>query len=397
MTYTDRYLARARAHMTPNYAPAPFVADRGDGVWLWDIEGRRYLDFVGGIGVNALGHAHPEIAEAIAAQAKRLLHTGPLFYNATYIDVCERLARHSFGTRAFLSNSGTEAVEAAMKLARRWFFTRNEPRAGFVSTHGSFHGRTLGGLSLTGQPTYQSGFGPLLPDVTMVPFGDADAMAKAIGPTTAAVILEPIQGNSGVRLAPPGYLARVRELCTKAGCLLIFDEVQVGMARTGRWWAHEHDGVTPDIMTVAKAIGGGLPLGAMVTTDGIAQALGPGTHGSTFGGNPVACAAALKTFEIIERDGLVERTARIGELFAAKLRQLADELPGKIAEVRGRGLITGVVVKEPAKVVRDRCREQGLLVTTGTDDVIRMLPPLIVEEKHLDESIGLLRAALQAP
>jgi acetylornithine/N-succinyldiaminopimelate aminotransferase len=395
MSYTERWLERARTHMTPNYAPAPLVAERGEGVWLWDVEGRRYLDFSGGIGVNALGHAHPEVAEAIAAQAKRLTHVSNLYHHKGYIEVCERLARVSFGKRTYLANSGTEAVEAALKLARRYFHTRGQPeRIGFVAAQGSFHGRTLGALSTTGQASYHAGFGPMLADVTMIPFGDLDAAAKALGPKTAALIVEPIQGNSGVRLPPDGYLAGLRALCDRAGCLLIFDEVQTGMGRTGKFWAYQHDGVEPHILTVAKAIGGGLPLGAMITGDGIAQALGPGSHGSTFGGNPVACAAAIATLDIMERDGLVERAARLGELFRDRLAALAREKPKGLTALRCRGLMLGVVVKEPAKVVRERCREHGLLVTTAADDVIRMLPPLILEEKHIDEAVRLLGAAL---
>ncbi len=391
MTRTADLVATARARMATTYAPAPFVIDRGEGMYLWDLDGTRYLDFTSGIGVNAVGHCHPEVVEAIREQAGRYCHTANLLYHAGHIEMCERLCELSFGDRVFLTNSGVEAGEAALKLARRYAFKRGETRPTFVATHGSFHGRSIATLSVTGQESYREGYGPLLPDVTLVPFADVEALRAVVDGRTAAVILEPIQGNSGIKVAPDDYLRGVREICDAAGCLLIFDEIQSGVGRSGKWWAHEHAGVTPDIMMVAKGVGGGLPLGAMVTSEVVGAAFTPGSHGTTFGGNPVCCAAGLACLRIIERDDLLGRATRLGERLRAGLRAL--EHP-RIREVRGRGLMVGVEIDGAAKDVRSRLRERNLLTTLGGPSVIRLLPPLIVEEAHIDEAVAMIGAAL---
>lgn len=390
---TQQLLATARRVMTPNYAPGSFILQRGEGSWAWDAEGKRYLDFSSGIGVNALGHAHPEVVEAITQQAARLCHTSNQFHHAGYIQLCQRLTELSFGEQVFLTNSGTEAMEAALKLSRRYFFRRGEERPRFIATHGSFHGRTLGAVSVTGQPTYHEGFGPLLQSVTFVPYGDVDALREALDPTVAAVILEPIQGNSGVRPAPEGYLPQVAAACASTGTLLIFDEIQTGVARTGRWFSHQHHGVTPQLMTCAKALGGGLPLGALVTTAEVGSAFTLGSHGSTFGGNPVACAAGLATLHIIERDGLVERAQQLGELFLGRLREVAARHPA-ITEVRGRGLMIGVELKVAAKEARARCTQEGLLVTAAGEKVLRLLPPLNTNQEEIEQAVAMLERAI---
>lgn len=389
---TQDLLATAQRHMTPNYAPPPFVAHRGRGSILWDLDGREYLDFTSGIGVNALGHAHPEVQRAIAEQATRLCHTSNLFYHQGYIELCERLCQLSFGEQVYLCNSGTEAVEGAFKLARRYFYDRGERRrVEFVSTHESFHGRTMGAIAATGQPKYQEGFAPLMPGVRHVSYGDLDELTRAIGAETAAVILEPIQGNAGVNVPPPGYLRAVRDLCTRTGALLIFDEVQTGIGRTGRWFAHQHDDVTPDLLTVAKAIGGGLPLGALVTTRAIGAALQPGLHASTFGGNPVACAAGLAVLRVIEREGLLDNAKIMGDYFAGRLRELGPE---RVVEVRHRGLMVGITTKLDGKAAVARCRELGLLTNLGGTQGLRFLPPLNVSRAELDRAIDVAAKAL---
>ncbi len=390
---TPKLLALAAAHMTPNYQPPAMVLARGRGSHVWDLAGREYLDFASGIGVNALGHAHPEVVAALSEQAGRLIHTSNLYHHAPYIELCARLGKLAFGPRVFLANSGAEAVEAALKLARLYFHARGEPRPGFVATANAFHGRTFGALSVTGQASLHTGFGPLVSDVRHVPFADVAAMENAVGRGTAAVIVEPIQGNAGVNIPPPGYLKAVRALCTRHGALLIFDEVQTGIGRTGRWFAHQHEDVTPDLMTLAKAVGGGLPLGALVASEEVAQALKPGTHASTFGGNPVACAAGLATLAVIERDRLVERAAALGEHLLAALSSLAGRSPA-VRAVRGRGLMVGVELDRPAKPVLAQCRERGLLATAAGDHVVRLLPPLIVTPSEVEAAVEILAASL---
>ncbi|MBI5509417.1 MAG: acetylornithine transaminase [Deltaproteobacteria bacterium] len=397
MTETQALLERALRHMTPNYTPPPFVAVKGAGTRLWDTDGKEYLDFATGIGVNALGHAHPAVAAAIAAQAATLTHTSNTFYNDKYIALCERLASISSCARVFLCNSGTEAVEAALKTARRFFFENGAARTGFVATHNSFHGRTYGGLTVTGQPNLQQGFGPLLPDVSHVPYGDLEAMRAAVGPKTAAVIVEPIQGNGGILVAPKGYLAGLREITKKAGALLIFDEVQTGIGRTGKWFAHQHDEVVPDIMTSAKAVGGGLPLGAMLTTDAIAAvALKPYSHASTFGGNPVACAAGLATLDVIVKEGLLANCARMGGVAQELFQAVASKRP-MLKEFRGRGLMVGLALDRPAKPLQKACLARGLLTTTAGNTVLRLLPPLNVQGAEMERAATIIAEAMADP
>jgi predicted acetylornithine/succinylornithine family transaminase len=390
---TEELIEWANAHATPSYAPPPFVVSHGEGCRLFDLDGNRYLDFASGIGVTAVGHAHPRVVAAVASQAGKICHTSGMLLHAGYAAVCRRITDISFAPRVFLGNSGAEAGEAAMKLARRYFYDQGEMRTGFVATHGSFHGRTYGALTLTGQPKYQTGLAPLLPDVSHVPYGDLDAMKKAVGASTAAVIVEPIQGNAGVRVAPDGYLAGLSDICNAAGCLLVFDEVQTGIGRTGKWFAYEHDGVAPDIMTLAKGLGGGLPLGAMATTEELGQTFQVGVHASTFGGNPVACAAGLATLDIIRDDGLLENADRIGETLVSALRALGHP---SIHEIRSRGLMIGIELDRPAGPLKKACLERGLLANLAGDSVLRLLPPLIIGEPEVDEAVGIIEAALAA-
>lgn len=383
----------AKAHATPSYAPPPFVVSHGEGCRLFDLDGNRYLDFASGIGVTAVGHAHPRVVAAISEQASKVCHTSGMLLHEGYASVCRRITEISFADRVFLGNSGAEAVEAAMKLARRYFFDRGEARTGFVATHNSFHGRTYGAISLTGQPKYQTGLAPLLPDVSHVPYGDLEAMKGAAGATTAAVIVEPIQGNAGVRLAPDGYLAGLRDICDAAGCLLIFDEVQTGIGRTGKWFAYEHEGVAPDVMTLAKGLGGGLPLGAMATTEQLGQTFQVGVHASTFGGNPVACAAGLATLDVIRDDDLLANATRMGALLVESVQALDHP---SIREVRGRGLMIGIELDRPAGPLKAACLERGLLTNLAGEKVLRLLPPLIIGELEADEAVSVIQASLAA-
>ena len=389
MAATPQLLQFAREQLFPTYGQPDVVMVRGEGPWLFDSEERRYLDLSGGLSVNALGHAHPVIAEAIAEQARRFGHISNIFFNDKTTQLAHELCARSFADAVFFANSGAEANEAAIKLARRYFHSRGEARHEVVSAVRSFHGRTLGALAATGQPRYHEGFRPLPEGFHHVPYGDIDALASAVSSKTALVMLEPMQGEGGVVLPPPGYLEAARRLCNEAGCLLHFDEVQVGMGRTGKLFCHEHDGVIPDMMSLAKALGGGLPLGALVTKRDVAEGLVLGSHASTFGGNPIACAAGLAFLRVVDEEGLVARSAAIGERTLATLRSELGGVPG-IVDVRGRGCLIGIELATPARAVLDRLRERRLLVSVVRDTVIRLAPPFNIPFEALDLGLATL-------
>lgn len=394
----DELIDLAHKVLLQNYRQQPIVMQRGSGVELWDTAGDRYLDMTAGISVCCLGHGHPELAAALAEQAGRLLHTSNLYFIEQQILAARAITERCFGTRVYFANSGAEANEAALKLARRYQHTvANAPaRNTIVSTHGSFHGRTFATVSITGQSKYHEGFGPMFGPVEMVPFGDIDAAAAVLErDDICAFILEPIQAEGGIVIPPPGYLARLRELTRKHGVILIFDEVQTGVGRTGRWFAHQHDGVEPDVMTLAKALGGGVPVGAMVATEDAARGLNfvPGhavAHASTFGGNPFACAAANKVIEIIERDGLVAHAAEVGEYLGGRLQELADKHAPLVVEARGRGLLRGLALDRPASPLVAACREKHVLLSVAGGTVIRFAPPLVIQRDHIDQAIATL-------
>ena len=394
MKNTAAFLQDSASHMTANYEAPPFVVARGEGARLWDIDGREYLDFAQGIGVNALGHTHPMVTKAIVEQAHRVCHTSNAFFHRTYIEMCSKLAALSFGPRVFLCNSGTESIEAALKLARRYYADRGEARHEFVAATNGFHGRTMGALSVTGQETYRQGFAPLVPGVTFVAYNDISALEAAVSDKTAALVLEPIQGNGGVVVAQPGYLDAARQLCDKHGVLLILDEVQTGMGRTGKWFAANHDGVVPDMMCLAKALGGGLPLGALVLNEEVARTLQPGVHGTTFGGNPVACAAGLATIQVIESQQLLQRVARSSDKIRGMLAELKKQHAG-ILEIRGRGLLVGIAFAAPIKPLQIACRKLGLLGTSAGKTVMRLFPPLCVSDGELERCVAILDQGLQ--
>ncbi|MHB0913613.1 MAG: acetylornithine transaminase [Armatimonadota bacterium] len=369
------------------YARQPIVLVRGDGMKVWDADGKEYLDFLAGIAVNGLGHAHPVLVSAISEQAARLMHVCNLYYVPEQPALAKRLVELSGLGKVFFANSGAEANEAAIKLARKWAQGRYE----IITAQGSFHGRTFGAVTATAQPKYHQGFEPMLPGFTYVPYNDLSALADAVTERTCAVMLEPIQGESGVKPASLEYLQGVRRLCDERNLLLILDEVQTGLGRTGLWFGHQHYGVKPDIMTLAKTLGGGFPIGACLATKSVAEAFVPGNHASTFGGNPLACAAALATLTVMEQDRLVENAAEVGGYFMDRLRSLHEE----ITEVRGKGLMIGIELSGGnAPSVAARCLSMGLIVNTIGEKVIRFLPPLIAKKEHVDIALGVLEEAV---
>src|SRR3954468_8462749 len=391
-------VAVGRRLLTNNYRQSPIVFARGEGCTLFDVEGRRYLDMTAGIAVCVLGHGHPGLADAIASQARRLLHVSNLYYSDQQLQLAEALSQRPFQGRVFFCNSGAEANAAALKLARRpQLVTRGKgERAEIIACEGSFHGRTMGALSVTGQPKYRDGFGPLVTPVRFVPFGDSAAMRAAITERTAAVIVEPIQGEGGVNLAPAGYLQEVRRACTDAGAVLIFDEIQTGAGRTGTFYAFEGEGVVPDVVTLAKGLAGGVPIGAMLANEEVARGFEPGTHASTFGGNPFATAAALYVQRAIDELGLLERCRELGAHLGSALLRLAERRRPKTRGARGRGLLQGIVVDgDPADVVT-AARARGLLVSVAGSNVVRLVPPLIVTKAEIDEAVAILDDVLQA-
>jgi acetylornithine/N-succinyldiaminopimelate aminotransferase len=388
-------LAFGKDHLFGNYRQPPAVMVRGEGPFLFDADGKRYVDFSGGLTVNSVGHAHPKLAAAIADQAHRLGHISNLFYNDKTNRLAAALCERSFGERVFFGNSGAEANEAAIKLARRYFYDRKEDRFEVVTMEHSFHGRTMGALTATGQPKYHEGFAPLVPGFRYVPYGDIARLREAVGPRAALVMMEPIQGEGGVILPPAGYLQAVRDLCDEKGCLLHFDEVQVGMGRTGTWFCHQRDGVIPDTMSLAKALGGGLPLGALVAKSDKAACLVPGTHASTFGGNPIACAAGLAYIELVEQEDLLTRCNEVGARAMARLREGLGGHP-VLAEIRGRGALIGVDLTKPARNYLEPGRERGLLFSVISETVIRLAPPFNIPLDVLDEGIDTFVSLLKA-
>ncbi|MFB7836317.1 acetylornithine transaminase [Streptomyces sp. NPDC056056] len=391
MTVTVPLRNRWRAVMMNNYGTPPLALVRGEGCTVWDEAGRAYTDFTGGIAVNTLGHAHPAVIAAVTDQVARLGHVSNLFVAEPPVALAERLLGlfGRPGGRVFFSNSGAEAVEAAVKAARR----TGRPRV--VAMEGGFHGRTLGALAVTGQPAKREPFLPLPGDVTHVPFGDVDALRAAVSEDTAAVFVEPVQGEAGVIPAPEGYLRAARAITRAAGSLLVLDEVQTGIGRTGHWFAHQAvPGVDPDVVTLAKGLGGGLPIGATVAFGEAGDLLGPGQHGSTFGGNPVACAAGAAVLETIAAEGLLEHTVRMGELLRTGVEALEHPL---VAGVRGAGLLLGVVLTEPVAVrVQEAAQEAGFLVNAAGPGTVRLAPALTVSARQVEELVEALPAILDA-
>jgi acetylornithine/N-succinyldiaminopimelate aminotransferase len=384
----------ARYH-TPNYGSrAPVCLVRGDGMRVWDSDGREYLDFGAGIAVTGLGHCHPRVTGAIREAAATLLHVSNLYHSAPQIHLAKLLCEHSFADRVFFANSGAEANEAAIKLARKYARERwSSDRYEIIATRNSFHGRTMATVSATGQEKYQHGFEPLVPGFKHVPYDDLRAVERAIDTRTAAVLVEPVQGEGGVMVPDDGYLPGLRRLCDAAGILLILDEIQTGMGRTGRLWAYEHGGAAPDVMTLAKALANGVPIGAMLCRDEVASVLTAGTHGSTFGGTPFVTSVALTVLQTVIEEKLPERAARLGGFLMDGLTRMQARTAG-IRAVRGKGLLIGAELTGPAAPVVDACRDAGLLVLTAGERVLRLAPPLIVAEGDAERALGIVETAL---
>ena len=377
-------------YVIPNYKRLPITLVRGEGSWVWDSEGVRYLDLFPGWGCDLLGHCPPPVVAAVQRQVEQLIHVPNTWHTEVQGRWAEMLSERSFNGQAFFCNSGTEAVEAAIKLAR--LHTPPE-RYKIITFEGGFHGRTLGATTATAQPKVHEGLGPLMAGFVYTPFGDADAVAERIDSETAAILVEPIQGEGGVRVPPEGFLEQLRKLADENDLLLIFDEVQTGCGRTGNWFAYQHFGVTPDVMTLAKALCGGIAGGALLTTPEIAPSLRPGMHASTFGGNPIAAAAGIATLEMIEQQGLLERATQLGDQFRTRLLALADQCDA-IVEVRQVGLMIGIELAVEAAPVVAACLEKGLLINSTQQTVLRLLPALTLADSEVDEGCNRLAEAL---
>jgi acetylornithine/N-succinyldiaminopimelate aminotransferase len=376
------------SHLLPVYARVDLAFERGEGAWLIATNGERYLDFTSGVAVNALGHAHPHLVEAVTEQAKKLWHVSNLYRIPEAERLAERLCAASFADVVFFANSGAEAMECAIKMARKYQAASGQPeRYRIITFEGAFHGRTLATLAAGGQKKYLDGFGPVVEGFDQVPFADLEATKRAIGPETAAILIEPIMGEGGVRVVPPEFLRALRGLCDEHGLLLVFDEVQTGVGRTGQLFAYQQSGMSPDIMALAKALGGGFPLGACLATAGAAKGMVAGTHGSTFGGNPLAMAAAGALLDVVLADGFLERVRHTALILKQKLAEIRDRYPDVIAEVRGEGLLVGLRAVVPSAQLVDALRAEKMITVAAGDNVVRLLPPLIVSEDEVAEAV----------
>jgi acetylornithine/N-succinyldiaminopimelate aminotransferase len=377
------------SHLLPTYARVDLAFERGEGAWLFTPDGERYLDFTSGVAVNALGHAHPYMVAALTEQAQKLWHVSNLYRIPEGERLADRLCRLSFADTVFFQNSGAEAIECAIKMARKYQFACGKPeRYRIVTFEGAFHGRTLAAIAATGNKKYLEGFGPPVPGFDQVPFGDLEAVKKAIGPETGAILIEPIMGEGGVRVVPHTFLRALRKLCDDHGLLLIFDEIQTGVGRTGDLFAYEHTGVTPDIMTLAKALGGGFPIGACLATADAGKGMTTGSHGSTFGGNQLAMAAGNAALDVITADGFLDRVRKNSLALKQRLAELKDRHASVIAEVRGEGLLIGLRMVPPASEMVDELRNEKMITVAAGDNVVRLLPPLIIGENEIAEAFA---------
>ena len=393
---TQELIAASTKYLANTYARFPIILVRGKGIHLWDSDGKEYLDFVGGIAVDALGHCHPRMVEAIRAQAETLIHVSNLYHIEPQIRLAQLLCEHSFADRAFFCNSGAEANEAAIKLARKYAKDHwSTDRVEIITMQHAFHGRTLATVTATGNPKYTHGFEPLMPGFKQVPYNDLRAVERAIDSRTCAILVEPVQGEGGVNVPRDDYLPGLRRLADEAGVLLILDEVQTGMGRTGKLFAYEHWGVEPDILTLAKALAGGVPMGAMLAREAVAASFVPGTHASTFGGTPFVSAIALAVVRTMLEEDIPGHAARVGKYFLDRLNALKGANPA-VKTVRGLGLILGMEVTVPARAIVAACMERGLLVLTAGDNVVRFVPPLVVTEAEVDRAVEIVGAALKA-
>ena len=377
------------SHLLPTYARVDLAFERGEGAWLITADGERYLDFTSGVAVNALGHAHPHLVAALTEQAQKLWHVSNLYRIPQGERLADRLCAATFADTVFFQNSGAEAIECAIKMARRYQYVSGKPeRFRIITFEGAFHGRTLAAVAATGNKKYLEGFGPPVEGFDQVPYADLEATKKAIGPQTAAIMIEPVMGEGGVRVVPHNFLRALRKLCDDNGLLLIFDEVQTGFGRTGDLFAYQHTGVTPDIMAVAKALGGGFPVGACLATKEASKGMTAGTHGSTFGGNPLAMAVGNAVLDVVLADGFLDRLRNNALLLKQRLAELKDRHPAVIAEVRGEGLLIGLRMVPPSSEMVDELRNEKMIAVGAGDNVVRLLPPLIIGENEIAEAIA---------
>lgn len=383
-----------RQHYMPVFARYPIVLSHGEGPYVYDAEGKKYLDFLAGIAVNVLGHAHPKLVAAIAKQAGKLIHCSNLYYTEEQARLITSLAELSGLDKVFLANSGAEANEGAIKLARKYGKTIHQDKLEIISAEHGFHGRTLATLTATAQPKYQKGYEPLPAGFKYVPYNDFEALKAAVTPNTCAIMLEPIQGEGGVNVPAEGYLEKVRQLCDQNDILLIFDEIQTGMGRTGKMFAYEHFNIKPDIVTLAKGLGGGVPIGAFLAHDKVANVFGPGDHGSTFGGNPLACAAANAVLSVMNDENLAANAAAVGSYMVKELTKLQNKYPALITEVRGKGLMVGINLTQPGRDIVGKCLDNGVIINCTAGNVLRLVPPLNINEGHIDEVIKVLDEVL---
>ncbi len=396
MSSEKELIEAAKKYLYPNYRQPDFIMSHGKGVELWDQSGKRYLDLFAGIAVSTLGHAHPKLVEALQSQSSKVIHLSNYFYNAPNIELAQKLCQLTGLSRAFFCNSGTEAMEAMLKMCRRHFFAKGETeRFRILAFESSFHGRTLGALALTGQAKYRDGFGPL-PGVTHVPYGDLAAVERAMGPDVAGIVVEPVQGEGGVIPAPDGFLAGLRKLTKEHGALLLADEIQTGVGRTGRFLACHHADITPDAVTLAKGLAGGVPIGAMLCGEHLKDALPPGSHGTTFGGSALASQAALTVLQVIEDEGLMARAEELGGFLAERLEKLAQKHAKHVATVRGQGLLWAVVLKPDvdARAVLGALRDKGVLVTLAGGQGVRFSPALVITQAQLEEGVAAMDQVL---
>jgi len=392
-----KLIDESKKYLMNTYNRYPIVLRKGRGVKVWDTTGKEYMDFIGGIAVNCLGHCHPKVVIALQKQAQRLLHVSNLYHIEPQIKLAKLLIKHSCADKAFFCNSGAEAIEGAIKLARKYSKEHfAQDRYEIITAYNSFHGRTLAALTATGHEKFHKGFEPLVPGFKYVPFNDAEAIKKAITNKTCAVLLEPIQGEGGIRIPSDDYFQEVRELCDKNKVLLILDEIQTGIGRTGKLFAYEHFNIEPDILTLAKGLGGGVAIGAILAKDYVSSAFQHGTHASTFGGNPLACSAALATIDtLLEDNFILNNCIRIGKYFMDKLNKLKNDFPSVIIEIRGLGLMVGLELTIAGNKIVDACANRGILINCTSGNVLRFTPPLIINEKEVDHLIDILDDVLE--
>lgn len=392
----EQIFAKDERDYLPVFARYKIVLDHGDGVYVYDTQGKKYIDFLGGIAVNVLGHNHTELVKAVAEQAGRMIHCSNLYYTQTQADAAEKLVKLSGLDKVFFANSGAEANEGAIKVARKYAHSIHPDKSQIITALHSFHGRTIATLTATGQPKYQEGFGPLPAGFDYVPYNDIQALEDMMSGSTAAVMLEPIQGEGGVHVPDVEYLQKVRELCDKYNAVLIFDEIQSGIGRSGKFFAYEAFGVKPDVVTLAKGLAGGVPIGAFITTDKVAAALHAGDHGSTFGGNPLACAAANVVLDTVGNELFLASVAKKGQYMKSRLQELQAKFPSLVKEVRGMGLILGMEITKPGRDIVNACLEKGAIINCTAGNVLRFVPPLIVTQEHIDEVCDILAEVLPA-